>query len=132
VLDLAADGLSNSEISERVHYSPSVVRDHLERLCAALGASNRGGMVGQGYRSGLLAGPDPVPDGPREQHSMLALIARGATNAEIADELELGVDAVKSRLGKLFAALGARGREHAVRRAVDLGVLRLIPKGGLS
>lgn len=133
VLGLVADGRSNGEIAKEIHCSVSTVKDHLERLGAVLGAQNRGELVGQGYRQVALRGPDPAPDGrglvTREQFGILVLFAAGAGNEQIADELDLTVEQVKSRVAKLLKPLGANSRENAIRRAVDLGVLTLVPRG---
>lgn len=133
VLDLTADGLTNPEIGARISRSATVVREHLERLGTVLGARERAAIVAQGYRKGLLYPPLPTPDGrgvlTRELFDLLLLVACGLSNPQIAERTGLSVDQVKSRLVKIARLLDARGREHAVRRAVERGVLRLVPRG---
>ena len=63
----------------------------------------------------------------REQH-VLRLIARGATNAEIATELIVGEATVKSHVGSIFAKLGARDRAAAIVFAYDHGLVAPHPE----
>jgi DNA-binding NarL/FixJ family response regulator len=59
---------------------------------------------------------------PRERE-VLALVARGATNREIAAELEVHDETVKTLLSRTFAKLGVRRRAEAVSAAHDKGLL---------
>ena len=52
---------------------------------------------------------------------ILALIAEGLSNKEIARSLEIGPDAVKSHLKSVFTKLGAERRAQAVSRVQTLG-----------
>ena len=58
----------------------------------------------------------------REQ-DVLRLMARGATNAEIAADLHIGEATVKTRVGSIFAKLGVRDRPAAIVFAYDHGVV---------
>jgi DNA-binding NarL/FixJ family response regulator len=54
---------------------------------------------------------------------VLRLVAAGATNRDVAAELGVGDETVKTLLSRTFAKLGARRRAEAVSRAHDLGLL---------
>jgi DNA-binding NarL/FixJ family response regulator len=79
----------------------------------------------------VAAGGEAFPNGngharerpsPRESE-VLALIAAGATNADIADRLHLSPHTVKEYVSGLYRKLGARNRAEAVRRGQDLGLI---------
>lgn len=76
----------------------------------------------------LHANPDPVataefPDEltPREAE-VLALIAQGLSNAEIAQRLVVSSATVKTHVNRVFAKTGARDRAQAVRYAYQHGI----------
>jgi DNA-binding NarL/FixJ family response regulator len=54
VLLLVAEGLSNTEISERLHISRATTKTHVARLLTKLDARNRIQLVILAYRSGLV------------------------------------------------------------------------------
>ncbi|MCT2585694.1 response regulator transcription factor [Actinophytocola gossypii] len=58
---------------------------------------------------------------------VLRLMARGASNREIADQLNLAETTVKTHVGGLFNKLGARDRAAAIVFAYDAGLVR--PRG---
>lgn len=60
---------------------------------------------------------------PREVE-VLSLVGRGATNAEIAEELFISEVTVKSHLNHIFTKLGLRDRAAAVVFAFDNGLVR--------
>ena len=57
------------------------------------------------------------------EHDVLRLMARGATNAEIAVALHIAEATVKTRIGSIFAKLGVRDRAAAIVFAYDHGVV---------
>ncbi|GLY41999.1 DNA-binding response regulator [Amycolatopsis sp. NBRC 101858] len=61
------------------------------------------------------------------EREVLRLMASGLSNVEIAGELYLGIQTVKTHVGNVLAKLGARDRTQAVIRAYDSGFV--IPAG---
>lgn len=59
---------------------------------------------------------------PRERE-VLRLVAQGATNREVATELGVGGETVKTLLARIFAKLGVRRRAEAVSEAHNRGLL---------
>jgi len=70
-----------------------------------------------------VAGERELPDDltPREAE-VLALIAAGRTNAEIADALVVSAATVKSHVNHIFAKAGVRDRAQAVVYAYENGL----------
>jgi DNA-binding NarL/FixJ family response regulator len=66
--------------------------------------------------------PDQSKLSPRER-DVLRRVARGATNREIAGELGIGDETVKTLLARSCAKLGVRRRDEAARAAHGLGLL---------
>jgi DNA-binding NarL/FixJ family response regulator len=57
------------------------------------------------------------------EHEVLRMVARGATNSEIAAELYLAETTVKTHIGNIFTKLGVRDRAAAIVFAYDHGVV---------
>lgn len=74
----------------------------------------------QGQSTGL----DEFQLTEREQE-VLRLMARGLSNAEIAGELILGVQTIKTHVANLLSKLGARDRTQAVIQAYESGFVPL-------
>ncbi|WIV56487.1 response regulator [Amycolatopsis nalaikhensis] len=72
-------------------------------------------------------GPSPAGDAlasaglTEREREVLRLMAGGLSNVEIAGELYLGIQTVKTHVGNVLAKLGARDRTQAVIRAYDSG-----------
>jgi DNA-binding NarL/FixJ family response regulator len=69
----------------------------------------------------------PRPSGqaalsPRERE-VLRLVAAGSTNKQIAEQLQIGDETVKTLVSRTFAKLGVRRRAEAVAAAHQLGLL---------
>jgi predicted ATPase len=72
----------------------------------------------------IAPGKQPLvePLSPREQE-VLALVASGLSNREIAEKLVITVGAVKKHLNNIFGKLQAGSRTQAVARAREMGLL---------
>lgn len=57
------------------------------------------------------------------EHDVLVMMARGATNTEIADALYVSEATVKTHVGRIFMKLGARDRAAAIVFAYDHGIV---------
>jgi DNA-binding NarL/FixJ family response regulator len=57
------------------------------------------------------------------EHDVLRLMARGATNSEVAATLYVSEPTVKSHVGAIFAKLGVRDRAAAIVFAYDHGIV---------
>lgn len=59
----------------------------------------------------------------QRERQVLALVAQGAPNTAIAAELGISEGTVKTHISHILSKLGARDRAHAVRLAVEWGLL---------
>lgn len=57
------------------------------------------------------------------QHEILAMIADGLTNSQIADELFIAVSTVRWHINQLYKVLGVRNRVQAIIRARELNLI---------
>ncbi|MFJ2633725.1 response regulator transcription factor [Streptomyces sp. NPDC087422] len=57
---------------------------------------------------------DTAPALSRRQHEVMALVSRGARNAEIAARLHVSEKTVKNHINRIFRSLGAESRVEAV------------------
>jgi DNA-binding NarL/FixJ family response regulator len=67
----------------------------------------------------------PVEDLTARERDVLALLADGRGNRDIAHALGISEHTVKFHLGAIFGKLGATTRTEAVRRALRLGLVEL-------
>ena len=75
---------------------------------------------GNGQQGARQPYPDPLT--PREAH-VLALLAQGLSNREIAQKLFVSESTVRAHLRTVTQKLGVHNRVHAVARALDLGIV---------
>jgi DNA-binding NarL/FixJ family response regulator len=117
---------------------------HAESLAARIGAV---GVLTRGVgRSGLvnslcaaaagqaLPKPTRLAEGIRAQENLtsrelavLGLLAAGRTNGEIATELAISPNTVRTHVQNILSKLGARGRHNAVNLARRAGLLPRVP-----
>ncbi|SKC62802.1 response regulator [Krasilnikoviella flava] len=83
--------------------------DAVRRLVAARGSD---GAAGDALRDARLT---------EREGEVLRLVAAGLSNAEIAGELYLGVETVRTHVGNVLAKLGVRDRTQAVVWAYESG-----------
>jgi len=73
VLALLAQGLSNAALGRRLGVTELTVKSHLKRIGAKLGCTDRAGMVGIAYRTGVLRVPDaPAAARPSPAEALIA------------------------------------------------------------
>jgi DNA-binding NarL/FixJ family response regulator len=77
------------------------------------------------YRKAVDApcGDGSVPGLTARERDVLTLIAKGRSNAEIADDLFISGVTVKSHIGRIFTKLGLRDRAAAIVYAFDHGIV---------
>jgi DNA-binding NarL/FixJ family response regulator len=104
------------------------IRDALERVTSGQAAID---PAVQHHLLGAIANPTAMPTGRTPQYpdglthreaEVLALIAQGLSNAEIADRLVVSETTVKSHINHLFAKTGVRDRAQAVTYAYRHGL----------
>ena len=89
---------------------------------AALDPAIQHHVARRGQRAGRAAAPEPPDDLTPREAEVLALIAEGLTNAEIAERLVVSAATVKSHVNHIFAKIGARDRAQAVVYAYAKGI----------
>jgi DNA-binding NarL/FixJ family response regulator len=94
--------------------APSITRRLLDRFARHLPA-------GQG--DGSRQGPVEQAGLTAREREVLVLMARGLSNAEIANHLIVGETTVKTHVGRVLAKLGARDRVQAVVAAYESGLV---------
>lgn len=129
VVALVAHGKSNAQIAAELWLAESTVREHLANVGAKLGMDNRAGIVGaaicRGHLVVLVTGTPPA--GFNEGlYDVLVRVARGRSNHQIAAELVISHDAVKTRIRRLLSLLQVKSREEAVVAGVACGALPLV------
>jgi DNA-binding NarL/FixJ family response regulator len=96
-----------------------------EALAAAIRAVHAGGVhLDPEVQARLLSAASGAPPDeltPREAE-VLALIAEGLSNAEIAERLVVSLATVKTHVNRIFAKTGVRDRAQAVRYAYREGL----------
>jgi PAS domain S-box-containing protein len=87
-------------------------------LFVALNTSRWGGR----YRRS--AAPDPRPGGlSLREREIVSLVAHGLSGPEIADELRISHDTVRTHVRNSMAKVGARSRAHLVARSLGDGLV---------
>jgi LuxR family transcriptional regulator, maltose regulon positive regulatory protein len=107
---------------EQLTGADTVPRAFLARLTAAF--DRRGTPVVAPARHGAVAAPGLVEPLSAREREVLAHLATGQLNREIAEDLVITLDTVKRHVSHVFAKLSVTNRTQAVVRARELGLLR--------
>jgi DNA-binding NarL/FixJ family response regulator len=91
--------------------APSITRRLIEELAPGGGGASR-------------AKPAGLDDLTAKEREVLGLLARGLSNAEIAEALFVGEATVKTHVGHVLAKLAVRDRVQAVVLAYEAGIVR--------
>ena len=111
--------------------APGKSRDYIGQILAVVGApkSLERGQVGDAILSSLAGRSsqaielESVERLSEREIEVLRLMARGASNHEIAEKLVITVGTVKSHINHILGKLEAHNRTEAVARARELGLL---------
>jgi LuxR family maltose regulon positive regulatory protein len=93
------------------------LREYARRVLAAFEATLPGKPHPGTHPGGL---PEPLSE--REQE-VLALVAKGLTNQQIATRMVISIRTVKKHVENIHGKLGVQNRTQAVSRARELGLL---------
>ena len=105
-----------------------------EQLIGGVRAVNRGEellapsitrrLIAEFTRTGRLPANSGLTKLTDREHEVLLLVARGRSNAEIASELFVSVQTVKTHVARILTKLGVRDRVQAVVTAYESGLVR--------
>ncbi len=98
-----------------------------DELCRAIKAAAAGQVQLSPQAAARLLREVRAPESPEvlteRESDVLRLLARGKANKEIARELEVGEQTVKSHVGHILAKLGVQSRTQAALHAVRIGLV---------
>lgn len=125
LLRLVAQGATNREIAEQLVLSERTVKTHVHHILEKLGVENRAQAAALAVQYGLVPPPrgKARPDLTERELEILRLLAKGATNQEIAHTLGISEHTVKTHVHHILEKLGAGNRAEAAAYAVQLGLL---------
>jgi LuxR family maltose regulon positive regulatory protein len=106
-----------SQLREQQHKTGPT--PYLNTLLAAFQRESRA-QVSTGGPTKTQQLPEPLSE---RELQVLQLLARGASNQEIAHELVIALDTVKRHVSHIFSKLGANNRVQAIRLARELDLL---------
>ncbi len=95
---------------------------HKENACALLITAVREAAAGRRYCDPAVGDANSLAL-PRREYQVLKRLAMGESNAQIAEQLGLASNTVKSYVQTLLGRLGAKNRLDAVIKAQEAGML---------
>ena len=120
---------SNTILTRAIEVADPDLRDQLADLLNGLegielvvGDASPDLVVSQPDRT---VSPDLLPDFSPREEEVLAILAEGASNPEIARRLGISLGTVKFHVRAILDKLDATGRTDAVAHAARLGVIQL-------
>ena len=128
-LDLASRGFRAKEAAAELFVARDTVISHRREILAELGANTMTAAIRIGFQEGILL-PDsgsegsPISLGPAEVQT-LQCIPTGMSNIEIATALSKSEETIKTQILSLFGKLGAKNRQHLVRRGIENGYIAI-------
>ena len=104
-----------------------IARDYIGRILAAIETKREGAAIPASatVSSSQAAGWESAERLSERELEVLRLMARGASNHEIAEQLVITVGTVKSHINHILGKLAAHNRTEAVARARELGLLEI-------
>jgi LuxR family maltose regulon positive regulatory protein len=118
------DRLIADQRSGRMFPAPGVPLAYLRRLQAAFRPGDARATPPQQVPAAQVAAPELAEPLTDRELQVLALLAAGISNQQIASELVVALETVKKHVSHILAKLGAANRTQAVARARALGLLR--------
>ena len=96
-----------------------------QELLSAIRRTAAGEKVVAQEITNMLANDPPMPELSSRQRDILESITRGLTNNQIAMQLDISPESVKTHIAKLFDKLGAASRSEAVSIALRRHLLKI-------
>jgi ATP/maltotriose-dependent transcriptional regulator MalT len=118
------DRLTAGQRSGRMSPAPGVPTAYLRRLQAAFGPRDASAVPPPPAPAAEVAAPALAEPLTGRELQVLALLAAGTSNQQIASELVVALETVKKHVSHILGKLGAANRTQAVARARALGLLR--------
>jgi ATP/maltotriose-dependent transcriptional regulator MalT len=118
------DRFTAGQRSGRISPAPGVPLGYLRRLQAAFRPGEARAGPPQPVPAAEVAAPELAEPLTDRELQVLALLAAGISNQQIASELVVALETVKKHVSHILGKLGAANRTQAVARARALGLLR--------
>jgi LuxR family maltose regulon positive regulatory protein len=118
------DRLVAGQHSGHTNLAPGVPSAYLRRLQAAFRPGEARAVPPQRVPAAVVAAPELAEPLTDRELQVLALLAAGISNQQIAGELVVALETVKKHVSHILGKLGAANRTQAVARARALGLLR--------